>query len=316
MEFKNNTDIYNHITAHLEHRTGVIAVSQDANKLSKSWATHNKFNWTKQDVLKEYDSVEAFIKSLPTRGFTNGTKLIIRRMEGGSPKHKGEIELNFSNQLQNQENLNTPQEKVEPIQKPLANTQPMNTSQSSPPPTPQVQQLSAPVVNGLAYAQVPQHEFVDLKVKEGRYSDLERQLKKAEEDLLQCKSDLRIEKEKCSVAERKIETLDDKWELKLDRQLNDKRGFLDTDTGKEVASALAGSVPDILKALNRQPQAAVGMGNPIAHFSEVKQQFVTQITNVQDEFIPVLSSTLKALIDVDGFAEHLIKDLENNLPKT
>lgn len=310
MEQQNNSQNYNVINRHLESRTGVIAIVQGSNKFAKPWATNQRFNWTKQDVLKQAPGgIEEFIKSLVNHGYSNGAKLIIRNMEGSSAKTKGEIELFFPNTPQAQ----TPNTSQQVIEAPKQTTQQMET-----PPVPQqqqpVQQMAAPVV-ALGYTQVLNEDWVNLKVKSERNSELKEKLLDLKTQIEDTKAELRIEKQKSYDAERKLETIQDRCDIKIERIEAGKKTILDNEKIMEGLGTLLGRAPEMIDSFKPKPPTT-GLGNPLQGFTAVKQQFIGQIQPVQDEYIPILSNTLIALLKVDGYAEKVMSDLENIIPNT
>ncbi|MGE5944605.1 MAG: hypothetical protein ACM31G_09725 [Flavobacteriales bacterium] len=275
------------VEKHLSTPQGVISIEQGKKKLAKEGSITNKFNWTKQDILNVSSGVKDFIEQLPNKGFTDGTTLFYRKIEadGIRSRTKATTTLKFPNTPAPQSTENHTQ-----------NT-PMVTQQT--PQTPQQPFMAAPVLNGMAYAQLPQHDVISMMVKNERYEDLVKKWKDAEDENRELKSKLRMEEEKRHDAERKLSTQDEKWDLKLERELNSKKGFLDTETGKEVVGALAGSLPQILAAL--KPQPVVGMGNPLAMLPIKTQQLIQLSNQIQETGTDYLLSVAKALMEVDGF---------------
>jgi len=316
MDLENKNKIFETIEKHLERGTAVIAVFQGKNKRQKPEARINKFLWSKADVLKDYASVEAFIKDLPNHGFTDGAILQLKRFEGRGAKTHAETILNFEN--------TTPSTPVTPHQTPPVtetNKAPvMNTQQPQPQnvvPQPQVH-MAAPMPVAMGYTQVPQHDFVALKVKEERYLDLTEKLKKVESDLADAKSELRIEKEKSYAAEKKLETIIDRKDFEKQKALADKEGALDKLMNNEAIvnglGTLLGKVPETLEAMKGGGGNPVALGNPIANFSETKKQLVSQIQSLPDNVVMLLINTATGLTTEDQFAAYLQEGLNQIQP--
>jgi len=285
---------YKSIENHLNKKGGLIAVTQGNKKLQKNNTNIFKFNWSKQDVLNEALSVQEFIESLPQKGFNSGSVLSLRRVHGNTTSLEGEIILNFKDETA--QSLSNPNQESSNI-----NHNYMQSNNNAP--------QNQPPVNGLAYAQMPTHEVIDMKVKLMRYEDLVDKLKRAEDDLSATKLELHTTKETLISTERKLETINDKHDLEKERIETSRKTFFDTDTGKEVVGALAGRLPEILEAF--KPRQAVGMGNPLAGLSELKQQCAATLKDIPDEAIPLLMQTKDMILSIDGFAETLQRLINN-----
>ena len=301
-------DFFAIISKHLEHPKGVIVIEQNGYKLKKEGEKNNKYNWSLNDILKVASNVEDFIDQLPNKGFTNGATLNFGVLEGNQNRyrHQRDTTLHFPDTLNTE---NTTQ-----------NTQKMQTN------TPQ--QMAAPqqqnaVVNGSPHVYVPQFEYLNLKVKEHRFDELEYQHKKAYSDLEErykevkkqaekAESDLRKEQEKTNALDQKLAIIYDKHEHELQKAKDSAKGFLDTETGQSLAGSLGAALPNIFDALGRigsKQTASVGMGVPVENLRPLQQQLLNEVKQYPDLALQILSQTGKALIDVDGFAEELQKTL-------
>lgn len=278
------TQFYAEIEKHLKSKNGLIAVMKGNNKLQKTNGNNNKFNFSLDDVLQHASSVEAFIQSLPSKGFGNGSVLIFRKQHGNTTAYVSETELKFANDTQ-ETALNTPA--INPTVNPQPMEQPKQSTHAA----------------SMGYAQVPQYDLITLKVKEERYADLVEKLAKAEKERDKAESDYRMEREKAFVLERKIETMEDKFELKLERELNNKKGFLDTESGQALAGLAINKIDGVIAAFKgggSQPQ--MSMGNPLASFSAKKQAFIEMLKDTPDELLPYLDKALDLFLNNDEFS--------------
>lgn len=298
------------IEKHLSKASGLIAVSQGSLKLSKPNTNKNKHNFNMQDVLAmSPNGVEAFIKQLPAHGFSDGAVMTFRLQRGASTHLLSETTLRFGSQQLAAPNLPTEQPTIQ--SEPTANAP--NPMQYPPTPQPAMAQPSMPQM-AMGYTQVPQHEWINLKVKEERHSDLLERLNKAEKDRDKAESELRMEKEKTFGLERKLDTIADRHELAMERLEKDRKGFLDTEAGKEVIG-LAGRIPEMIQALKpQQQQIGGGMANPMTNLGPEKQQFVQELANYPDVVVPLLQKVAHHSINTDGFYEALENQI-NNIPQ-
>jgi hypothetical protein len=178
-------------------------------------------------------------------------------------------------------------------------------------------QMAAPAPSAMGYTQVPQHDWVSLKVKEERYKDLDDKLKKLEQELLDCKSDLRIEKEKRSTAELKLNTISEKKDFEKERALADKESAFDKLANNEALvsglGAALGKLPEVFSQMKQTP-GAVGMGNPLQGYSKEKQDFIKDLKEAPDGVIPLVNNTLWAILNIDEFAASLQESLTEVIP--
>lgn len=305
-------EFYSIIEKHLEHPKGVIAIEQDGVKLKKNGAKTNKYNWSKADILREAQSIKDFIGSLRNKGFTNGAFLNFGVLEGSGNRyrHQKQTTLNFSEPQQT--TTETPENTTEKMETPPNNNHTpfqlgYSAAQNHSGTVPHVG-TSVPIV------QVPQHEYVGLKVKEERFLDVEHRYNDAKEEINQYKSELRVEREKLAIAEKKLETIEDRHEFELKKAKEDTKSFLDSESGQTIVGQLGAALPSFFEAMGRlkQPQSAmpIGMGNPNVSLSPKQTQFLEEIKNYPDVVLDILSKTGKAILSIDGFGDELTKTLE------
>lgn len=291
------------VEKHLSKPTGLIAVSQGSLKLTKPGVTKNKHNFTMQDVLSMAPDVQGFIQQLPSQGFTDGAIMHLRLQRGASTHLVHETKLVFG---ANTAQLSAPIESI-------SQQQPAHPpTQTSHPPiqTPMHNQQQSMPQPAMGYTQVPQHEWINLKVKEERHADLIERLSKCEKDRDKAESELRMEKEKTFGLERKLDTIADRHELAMERLEKDRKGFLETEAGKEVIG-LAGRLPEMIQALKPQlPQQNMGgMANPLANAGAEKQQFAAELASYPDMVVPLLKKVAYHSLNTDGFYEALEQQL-------
>lgn len=279
-------EFYKAIEDHLKKRDHYIAITQGKKKLQKN-TNINKYNFALNDVLQFASSVEDFIeKANSEHGFTSGAVLSWRKKHGTSTALIKEIRLNFSDKP-------FPEVKQE-----LATN---NMHQQPKTPTLPQPQYAPPA---MGRANVDQSEYIGLQVQKERYAEIVEKLAESKEELRELKSDKRRLKDENYDLKRKLETIKDKHDIKLERALNDKKGFLDTDTGKEVVTALAGNIPQILAALKPQQAAMVGMGTPQTQgLTRDKQGFISELINVPDEDLPFYGKIIRYTLNSEEFRQ-------------
>lgn len=254
-----------------------------------------KNNWTFNDIIADSGSIEGFFASLQKRGFGSGSTLIIREQTGSTTKKISESKIQFADDTQNTEENKTPMEQSQPA--PAYN----NTLGYAQP----------PAVQG-DYLKIPQHEYLRLKVLEGRFTDIEKKLNDSDSELKQSKSDYRIEKERAEGLQRRIDTLEDKHELVLERERAAKKSFLDTEAGKEAVNALGTILPAVMEKFSiPKQQQALGSPNPMANLRPEQAAVINKIVQVPLDVLPVIDDSIDQILQGN---EMFLNQLEQILP--
>lgn len=284
-------DLIKSVETHLAKPKALIAVTQGGHKLQKN-ASHNKFNWTKADVEQEFGSVANLIDSLKDKGFTTGAVLVFRFVHGSTTRYEGEIKLNIGPSNTNE--VNKQAESMDP-----QTPQPAAPQPAAPQPA-----TTAPPPMALGYTQVPQHEFINLKVLEQRHLDLVEKNQQTQKRLDETESDLRKAKEDLDAANRTIALKDEKHEFEIERIRRETKGFFDSDAGKAAIEAAPMLAEKFFDRLDRR-NAPAGMGNPIKELSEYKQIYFEEFKEIPEEVVPALYEVLELTVKTDGFIEKL-----------
>jgi hypothetical protein len=287
-----------HVTAHLRSKGGLIAVTQESNRLFNPHALNQKYNWSFDDVVKEFGSVEQMLIQLKDRGFSNGATLALRKKAGSTARTINSVTLSFD-------------KKPEP--KPIETPNSTKEQAMNPPSTPttnhHTQQQMMPAL-GMSYVQ--EDVFLDLKLKALRFGDLEKANNKLEKDNDRLESDLRIAKEDNRALERKIETLEDRHSLKIERLEADKKKFWESESGKQAIEAGMTGLSQLAAGLMQQKAAAIpALG---AALSQDKQLFISQLEGYPDKGLPFLGKIIDFIITKPEFQERivaLISEFEN-----
>lgn len=290
-------DFYNKIEKHLKKKGHLIAVTQDKLKLKKEHSNVLRFNFSLDDVTKQFGTVEQFFKALPSYGFTDGAILSLRRIHGVS-----------SVALIDEINLKFPDEDFSNIAKQPDNQTGVHTQKPKREMTPETHQNNNQVPTpALGYANVPQHDYVTLMVQKERFREINDQLKDVKEELLSAKSENRILKDEKHDLQRKFDKLEDSFDTKIERIKSDHTPFHETEAGKEVLGQLAGQVPQILEAFVPKP-AAMGMGNPLQGMSQLKQKFIQSLKDVPDAYLQPIAIVIKNLLNhTEGFEDQFME---------
>lgn len=252
-----------------ENPSNVISVSQESLKLSKSSAP--KYAFTLDDISQIFGSVTEMIRELPNRGFRSGTKVALRRMygTGGEASYATHqtLTLNFVEPSQVSVERELPQPMMPSVPQPIA--------------------MGMPSMMG--YAQIPQHDWIKSEVIKERFEDLKKQNTSLEDELKDRKSRIRQLEEENFTLRLKIDTLEEKHEVRLQRELLKKKGFWESSVGENVVNSLGqiatAVAENYMSVAQETPVALAG-----SHLSPTKQAFINfisqpEITDQQVEYV-------------------------------
>lgn len=280
-----------------------IAVSNGNKKLSKPNVTIGKFNFSLEDVLKESPSVEAFLKSLPNKGFGNGSIMHFREHRAGairtmSVNGKEGIELTFADQPNSA--LASPAAHTTPQP-----SQPMQNQYTPPAPAP------TQPTGAMGFTQMPIHELVSLQVQKERHHDLQRDLEQARKDRDQAQSELRTAKEKEASLQIRLDGIEDRHKFDIERaEANQRKWFDKIEPNKllEQMPHLAGVITALKGSV---AQSQIGMGSPIPQMSEPKMNFVEVLKQVPDDLLPLMDAFAYQIMTNEAYRNEATMYLEN-----
>ncbi|MDO5106488.1 hypothetical protein, partial [Capnocytophaga sp.] len=276
-----------------EHPQNAISVTQGERRLSKQNAP--KYVFYRTDIEQLFGGAEAFLKNLPQQGFTNGTSLIFRRMYGSGSEATSKIfekiTLNFSPQGAVESPIAMQTTNVQPVAEMQTPVMPaMYASQTAPasqatfvPQTASVPQMG---FAAMGYVQTTQNELIRNEVIKERFEDLKKENNKLDEELKEAKSEIRQLKDENFSLRLKLDTIEDKHEVKLERELLNKKGFWESEAGSNIVGALGQVLPMVAEKMMESPASmAPALASPASALSEVKQQFISIISSpeVTDE---------------------------------
>ena len=288
-------EFFKKLEKHLSNNDAVISIVQGKLKLKKN-TSYDKYNFSLQDILNQFSNIEEFIKHLPSKGFTTGASLLWRKKNGTSYKTLNETVLEFKN---------APQQPQQP-QTPLEPTVQVETQQKAQAP---MQNNSFTQQPSLGYSVAP--DLLSLHLKAERYADLLEKYTETKSEFEDTKRELREAKENLNKLTNKLETINDRHELEKERIHMDKRSFLDSDTGKEVVSALGQALPEFISMMKPQQQQALpAMGSPFANMQPEKKQLITQLMQLPDTEFPFLGNLLDMVYGDEAFKAELTEKIK------
>lgn len=274
------------IIDHLDSNTqNAIVISFQNMKMINPFMRVNKYEFTKNHIVKGWNSISAFLKGLKNEGFKSGTQVYLKKPNGNTSKTIGEpITLQFST------DINTSQQ-MEQQQTVQQNTIAQNGYQGTP-----YLGMGANVM-GLHPAESKLEaltaKYDDLKERYDDLKDEYKDLRSLERQLKEVNNSLKLE----------VNTAEKHMELALLQANLNQKSFMDSDAMKSLAENLAPVIPHMISG--QQPQ--IGMGNNTQNLSNDKKQFIDFIasTKVQDTDVNFIYKLYKNLVKNEDFATSL-----------
>ena len=284
-----------------EHPNNIVTVTQGKKRLAKD--TMPKYGFTLADITKLYGTVEAFILSLPSQGFGNGTRIDLRRLYGSGASQSSYKHDTFTLNFKEKETDMTPEliaptapESVGENGNLLAPAQP-SVPQQAPAAVPPAMGYPQPAMGmpmGLGYTPVATTDWITSKVIEERYRDLQRDNDNLREDNKDLRSQVRTLSEEKAALRLQLDTADKAHELKLKEELLNKQSFWESKGFERVTEALGGIIPMVVERMAGDGAAATAPALAAPQLSAVKQEFIKIISapNITDEQIGALYEQL------------------------
>lgn len=249
---------------------GMLTIEQDGRKLTKPDAVKFRYAFSLAEIEQQYGSVTALVEALPGKGFTDGTKALLRTGYDYGTRQTYKL--------------------IDTLTLTFPNTMPPTMSHSVPaaalPSAPAF--MGNPTAFGLGFTPVATNEWLSTKVKEERYEELLRSLRKTEDELADTRSKLRIRDEELHSLKLKLDTFEERAELKLERDRLDRKGFLESPGFEKMLEVAGMAMPAIMASVS--PAAAVAPALAMPQLSEAKQQFIQFISqpHITEEMIEQL----------------------------
>lgn len=250
----------------------IITVTQGTARLAKEVAP--KYGFSLQDIHTLYGSVDDFLSSLPSKGFTTNVKIDLKRLYGSGAKQAtykiDTLTLNFKKES-SMPNENTPPQSI--------SSTPIAPAQTTMPTQPTA--MGYPM--GLGYTPVATTEWISSKVIEERYRDLLRENDALREDNKDLRSQVRTLNEEKSSLKLQLDTADKKHELALKEELLNKKSFWDSPAFEKVSESLGAIVPLVAEKVMSAPASTTAPVAALAgaNLSPTKNEFIKLISDPQ-----------------------------------
>ena len=288
-------NIRNVIEHELKKPSHIVKVSDKENglRLKKDNALM-RYAYSLQDITEAFGTIDNFLSHLAEQGFRNTTFLFQRTY--GSPEkatyhNPKEVTANL------QEQINTS----------LAMSSDIPTHTPSPIP-PQAQMPAQFLANPSTGAN-PVH-YLGALVDSERVGDYKRRISDLEEDNKDYRSKVRRLEEENHSLKLKVATSEERAELKVQKELLEKKGFLESDGFQRLSEGLGAILPQVLPAmLNKGAAPTTALGAPTENLSPMKAQAIEMLKQGSDENAGFVAYVLQNMND--GLVEVLQNYIEN-----
>lgn len=285
----NIRDVLNHQLNKPSHIVKVVDKANDLRLVKNSRLM--RYAYSLKDIENEFSSIENFLNQLINKGFQQAT-FTFQRTYGTSEKATyhtmKELTVNLNDEVQSQPtHTSLLQEKV-----------------------PQAEKSPAPNflagMNGMA---MPNMQFLGAMVQSERANDYLKRVNELEETVRDYKSEIRKLQEENHSLKLKVETSEERAELKVQTELLNKKGVLESDGFQKLAEGLGGIIPHIVPAILNKGNAPAQLGAPNQNLSPIQQQAIELIKQSDEQtasfIVYVLQNYNQSLF------EHLTQYIQN-----
>lgn len=272
--------LYTHLTTSAHH---VIKVQCEGVRLVKE-RSQQRYTFNLQDIEQKYSSIPNFLHTIAQKGFTKNVEFSLLKMYESkgtiSYRHLETITENLNN------DMNTP------------NNQEITTSY----PTQQTYSnfLGAP-------------EFMAKMVQAERSEDYKEQLQELKEVVKDLRSNNRVLEEKNNSLTIQLETAKERTELRVQKELLNKKSFLESPAFEKTMETLGGILPKVIEASvnNNTANSTNGLSSP--SLSPIKKAFLQKLTIATDEQVMFFNYLLDNWKDslIQHIAQHIEQQQEN-----
>lgn len=274
-------NIYKVLNNQLAKPSHIVKVEDKNNGLRlKKESAIMRYAYSQNDILNEFGTIESFINYLQKQGYEN-TTFLIQRTYGDSNKTTyhtmKEVTVNL---LENNHN-NAPAM--------IPNT-----------PAPQPDFLGNPLDKNM--------QFLGAMVQSERAGDYLKRISELEEDIKDYRSKNRRLEEDNHRLKLKVDTSEERAELKLQKELLDKKSVFESDGFQKIAEGLGGLIPHVVPALlNKGAAPTAQLGAPETKLSPVKVKTIELLKAASDDDTAFIAYVLQ------NMSKELVSVLQNHI---
>lgn len=267
-------DVLKHELAKPSH---IVKVTNNENGFRlKKETTLMRYAYSLTDLQEQFNTIENFIQHLKSEGF-NDTTFLFQRTYGApnDATYHNPKEVNV-----NLEEITVNNNKI-PAMYPEA-------------PTPN-EQMQNP--NFLANPLVGNMQFLGAMVQSERAGDYKKLNDKYEEDIKDYRSKIRRLEEENHGLKLKVETAEERADLKVQTELLNKKSVLESDGFQKLAEGLGGLIPHIPAFLGKGANVPTGLGAPAEDLDPMLLQTIELLKIQTDDTIAFIAYVLQNMDD-------------------
>lgn len=237
-----------------------LKISSKNLRLTKGKDKKKRFAYTLEDLLTEYHTIDNFLSEIAKKGFLEETVFTFRKMYGEGYHKLDEFTEDLTSYLEkSQDSTNNVIKTQEPMSTFLAGPETGNPNN-----------------------QYPNAQFLGALVNSQRVDDYKTTLSKQEAELKDLRSENRLLKEDKHSLQRKLDTAEDKFELKLQKVEIEKTSFWESKGFEAITTGLAGLAPKLLPLLANGNGAIPAQMGGVENLTEAQREAIELIKNTED----------------------------------
>lgn len=251
--------IRNDIAKYLKNPSHIVKIS-DKNKglrLKKETALAMRYAYSYNDIINEFGTIDNLLNELPQQGFENATFLFQKTY--GTIKNTTYHTINIKNVMF----------------KNNSNTQTYNT-------------------NFLGGSEVGNNmQFLGALVESERAGDYKKQNLELEERIKDYRSENRTLREDNHRLKLKLETSEERAELKLQTELLNRKGLLESEGAQKALEGLGAILPQVVPAILNGSNSAAQLGGVTEELSPIKSQTIELLKHKEDKEVAFLAFVMQ-----------------------
>ncbi len=239
-----------HLTASKNH---VVKIEKDGSKLVKT-GSKRRYAFSLEEIVQKYGSIKSFLQSLPAKGFDLQVVFTLQKVYGSPEKTTYHLIQRITEDIiledMNKQEYITPEGAL-PMTANLSNF------------------LGAP-------------ELVAKMVEAERSADYKEQVQDLKERVKDLRSRNRSLEEKNNSLKLKLDTAKEREELRVDRELLNKKSFLETPAFEKTMETLGGMIPKVLEIAGANTNTATGAQTGLSspNISQVHKAFIQKLSTM------------------------------------
>lgn len=237
-----------HLTGSKDH---IVKIESQGLKLVKS-GSKRRYAFSLSDIVEKYVSITKFLQALPEKGFDKAVVFSLQKVYGSAKRTTYHLVERITVDI-TADDMNTDHKYME-----TTNQFPVS-------------------IQGQNFLGAP--ELVAKMVEAERSADYKAEVVELKEHLKDLRSRNRSLEEKNNSLTLKLDTAKERAALKLERELLQKKSFLETPAFEKTMETLGGILPKVLEARAGQTNQGMGIGLASPKGTQVYNAFIQKLSS-------------------------------------